>query len=170
MKQTKGDVLLALIIILVALIGLKYLLDSKDQESISRSDETYYSAKTVTVATTMSENKNDNSSKSSKDSKKKKTGKKKTSSVKEDGLDDSSSYFEAESFEPESTFTEYVDERIPNFVRTREPEYKDTSIEYYAGDWGSKSTITVHIDKEKYEYYRSLPRYYRLEDYQSFQV
>ena len=65
-----------------------------------------------------------------------------------------------------SSATEAIsDPRIPNFKRTRTPEYKDTSITYYSGDWMHRSTMTVHIDKEKYEYYHSLPRYYRPEDY-----
>ena len=59
----------------------------------------------------------------------------------------------------------FNDPRIPNFKRTRDAEYKDTSITYFSGDWNSQHTMTVHTDVEKYEYYHSLPRYYAPEDF-----
>ena len=54
----------------------------------------------------------------------------------------------------------YIDKRVPNFVRNKKPEYKDIKVEWISHDYMYSFSITMHIDKHMYEYYRSLPRYY----------
>ena len=62
----------------------------------------------------------------------------------------------------------YTDERIPNFVRTKSPEYKDISVTWDSLNFSGTSTLTLHIDKYMYEYYRSLERYTDFKDYLNY--
>ena len=66
--------------------------------------------------------------------------------------------------EPTTTQKVYVDKRVPNFVRTKTPEYKDVTVTWK--DYlGGSASLEVSIDKYMYEYYHSLDRYSEFNDY-----
>ena len=60
------------------------------------------------------------------------------------------------------------DDRIPNYVQTEEPDYREYNYRWTSHNGRSTLYMTLYIDKNVYDYYHSLGRYYGVENYKKY--